>query len=302
MLVVIISLHLFWVRACSRIPVIWSWYSGSCDTLAAEADLRDMVGKAFKSAVHQLWFCILTLCLVLHGLLQLWRLLNYQNYGPLVGTGDTPENTIQDANAPEPGDEGDIQMESPRWLVVQLKFRSSNNKLPVMTWGCLECLIIWHLSSPMGAELKEFYFNWGIWFLNMQCGQKSSYLLNVWFCMCVPCTVVKCGAWQHCHQYVYVHTTCHGTLYMAHSMHSGVHVLIHVVVRGMVRSQTLCMFSIRILLKFNLTHSASYVMYLAHKVFHITSFPTCSALHSSPGHVVFWNSSFIYITPYFTFC
>lgn len=141
----------------------------------------------------------------------------------------------------------------------------------------------------MGAELKEFYHNWSILFLNMQGDQKSSYcyLLNVWFCMYVPCTMVNCGAWQLCHQYVYVHTTCHGTLYMAHSVHVWVHVSIHVVVRGMVKSRSLCMFLIRILLKFNSRHSASYVIYLAHKVFHITSFPTYSTLHTSPGHVVF---------------
>ena len=110
----------------------------------------------------------------------------------------------------------------------------------------------------------------------MQGGQKSSYryLPNVWFCMCMPCTVINCGAWLHCHQYVYVHTICHGTLYMAHSMHIWVHVSIHVVVRGMVRSQSFCMLMNRILLECNLTHSASYVIYLAHNVFHITSFPT----------------------------
>jgi len=101
----------------------------------------------------------------------------------------------------------------------------------------------------MGAELKEFYCNGSILFLNMQGGHKSSYrcLLIVWFCMGVLCTVVNCGAWQHCHQYVYVHTTCHGTLYMAHSVHIRVRVSNHVVVRGLVRSQSLCMFLISIL-------------------------------------------------------
>ena len=128
---------------------------------------------------------------------------------------------------------------------------------------------------------------------------KSHHTTAYWMCGSA-CTVVNCGAWQHCHQYVYVHTTCHGSLYMAHTMHIRVHMSIHVVVRGVVRSQSLCMFLIRILLKFCLTNSASYEIYLAHKVYYITSFPKCSTLHNSLGHFVFWNLSFIYTTSYFT--
>jgi len=42
----------------------------------------------------------------------------------------TPENTEDDN---EPADEGDIQMEYFSALAVQLKYRSSNKKIPVRT-------------------------------------------------------------------------------------------------------------------------------------------------------------------------
>jgi hypothetical protein len=66
-----------------------------------------MVEKASKDTVSQQCICILALRLLLHGILQPGRLLIYQKYGLLVGTGDNQEMKIQDATAPEPRHEGD---------------------------------------------------------------------------------------------------------------------------------------------------------------------------------------------------
>jgi hypothetical protein len=45
----------------------------------------------------------------------------------------TPENTEDDADVPEPADEGDIQMKYSSDLAVQPKYRSSNKKIPART-------------------------------------------------------------------------------------------------------------------------------------------------------------------------
>jgi hypothetical protein len=68
-----------------------------------------------------------------------------------------PENTEEDSNDPEPAGEGDIQMKY-SWLVMQPKFQNSNKKVTCANLGQCRCLlIIWHLFSPVGAGLIEFY-------------------------------------------------------------------------------------------------------------------------------------------------
>jgi len=96
-------------------------------------------------SVHQPSWYVLTPYFLFH---YLWRYMKI------------PEKTEEDSHNPKPAGEGDIQMKY-SWSVTQPKFQNSNKKVTCMNLHQYRCLlIIWHLFSPMGAGLTEFYFLW----------------------------------------------------------------------------------------------------------------------------------------------
>jgi len=90
-----------------------------------------------------------------------------QSPGPsasLVETKGTPVNTEGDAATSEPAD-GDIQVEnssaylcSPSMGAVTKHYLQELRSTYIL-FDNVEYFIIWHMSGPVSAVLKEFYFN-----------------------------------------------------------------------------------------------------------------------------------------------
>jgi len=109
--------HIFSDVQYSTIQIPWPgrWYFRDSDTLATEKIVLslEVLKKASRTSLHRLLWYLLTTCLPLHQLLQLWRLFT-QAPGPsafLVESEDTPQNI-----------EGGTQMhlnqklkEAPKW-------------------------------------------------------------------------------------------------------------------------------------------------------------------------------------------
>lgn len=120
-----------------QIPWASSWYFRGSDTLATEKIVvsLEVLKKVSRTSLHGLLWYLLTTCLPLHQLLQLWRLFT-QVPGPspfLEESEETPQNTEVGhrctwTNSWRRHPNGILL-----WPVVQPKYRFSNIILAVTT-------------------------------------------------------------------------------------------------------------------------------------------------------------------------